>query len=154
MLYVLRFTFYAQRRLTILMSDTAPESGADGPRSPSWRRWLRVLLPHILTAALAIAISLAAQAMLLHPTTPAFIVPTPAPPTLSPPPEPTATPAPAGVVPAPAPAIVRQELLDLRAEDDRLSAALYLAKAISQVSDAESQMRANDLENVAQSLVA
>jgi hypothetical protein len=111
-----------------------------------------MLLPHLLTAALAVAISLAAQQMLSRPTAPAFVVPTPAPPT--PTLAPTATPVPAGAVPAPAPDIVRQELIDLRAEDDRLWAAVYLAKAISQVSDAESQLRANDLENVAQSLVA
>jgi len=133
------------------MSDIPPESGASGPRSPSWRRWPGAVLPHFLTAVLAIAISLAAQAMLVRPTTPAIVVPTPAP---SPLPAPTATPAPADTAPAPAPDIVRQELIDLRAEDDRLWAAVYLARAISQVSDAESQMRANDLENVAQSLVA
>jgi hypothetical protein len=134
------------------MSDTTPESGASGPRSPSWRRWPGAVLPHILTAVLAIAVSLAAQGMLVRPATPAFIVPTPAPPAPSPPP--TVTPAPANAAPPPAPDIVRQELIDLRAEDDRLWAAVYLAKAISQVSDAESQMRTNDLENVAQSLVA
>lgn len=134
------------------MSDTAPESGANGPHSPSWRRWLRTLLPHLITAALAVAISLAAQELLARPAPPTIVVPTPAPPT--PTPAPTATSAPDAAVPAPAPDIVRQELIDLRAEDDRLWAAVYLAKAISQVSDAEAQLRANDLENVAQSLVA
>lgn len=134
------------------MSDTAPESGANGPHSPSWRRWLRALLPHLITAALAVAISLAAQALLARPAPPTIVVPTPVPPT--PAPAPTATSAPDAAVPAPAPDIVRQELIDLRAEDDRLWAAVYLAKAISQVSDAEAQLRANDLENVAQSLVA
>ena len=136
------------------MSDTAPESGTSDEQSPSWRRWARAAWPHLLTAALAIAISLAAQALLVRPAEPTVIVPTSAPPAPTPIPEPTATAAPPGTAPAPAPEIVRQELIDLRAEDDRLWAAVYLAKAISQVSDAESQMRANDLGNVAQSLVA
>ena len=136
------------------MSDTAPESGTSDEQSPSWRRWARAAWPHLLTAALAIAISLAAQALLVRPAEPTVIVPTSAPPAPTPIPEPTATAAPPGTAPAPAPDIVRQELIDLRAEDDRLWAAVYLAKAISQVSDAESQMRANDLGNVAQSLVA
>jgi hypothetical protein len=113
------------------------------------------VLPHILTAVLAVAIGFALQAALLRPVEPAFVAPTPAPPTPTAAPAPTtATPAPTAAAPAPAPDIVRQELLDLRAEDDRLWAAVYLARAISQVSDAEAQMRANDLEHVAQSLVA
>src|SRR5215468_9946766 len=112
------------------MSDrpTEPRSSAGSTPGPSWRRWLFAVLPHMLTIVLAVAIAFALQAALLRPSGPAFV--------------------------APAPDIVRQELLDLRAEDDRLWAAIYLARAISQVSDAEAQMRANDLESVAQSLVA
>jgi hypothetical protein len=138
------------------MSDTPPEPGvpANNTSRQSWRRWLLAVLPHILTIALAVAIAFALQAALLRPAGPAFVVPTPAPPTPTAAPAPTAVPAPTGDAPAPAPDIVRQELLDLRAEDDRLWAAVYLARAISQVSDAEAQMRANDLEHVAQSLVA
>jgi hypothetical protein len=131
-----------------------PGTPADSPRSPPWWRWSRAVLPYILTAALAVTISVALQATLLAPTPTRFVEPTPASPTPTPAPEPTRSPAPNSAVPAPAPDIVRQELLDLRAEDDRLWAAIYLARAISQVSDAEAQMRANDLENVAQSLVA
>jgi hypothetical protein len=83
-------------------------------------------------------------------------VPTSAPSPSRPTPAPTAAAgsAPTSGIPEPEPDIVRQELLDLRAEDARLWAAVYLARAISQVSDAEAQMRANNLENVAQSLVA
>jgi hypothetical protein len=151
-LYVLRFTFYGAMAIDDIMSDTAPESGTSGEQHPSWRRWARAALPHLLTAVLAIAVSLAAQALLVRPAEPTVIVPTSAPP--SAPPAPTLAATPASTAPAPAPDIVRQELIDLRAEDDRLWAAVYLTKAISQVSDAESQMRANDLGNVAQSLVA
>jgi hypothetical protein len=136
------------------MSETNTESDkpADTPRRPPWRRWLLTVLPHLLTAALAVAVVFALQAALSAPTEPAFVVPTPAPPTPTLPPAPTTVPATTGA--APAPDIVRQELLDLRAEDERLWAAVYLARAISQVSDAEAQMRANNLESVAQSLVA
>ena len=112
------------------------------------------MLPHILTIALAVAIGFALQQALLRPAQPAFVVPTSAPPTPTAALAPTVTPATTGAAPAPAPDIVRQELLDLRAEDERLWAAVYLARAISQVSDAEAQMRVNDLEHVAQSLVA
>jgi hypothetical protein len=138
------------------LSDTTSEPGAPttGGSRPSWRRWLFAVLPHILTAALAVAIGFALQATLLRPAGPAFVVPTPAQPAPTTAPAPTAAPASTGGAPAPAPDIVRQELLDLRAEDDRLWAAVYLARAISQVSDAEAQMRANNLESVAQSLVA
>src|SRR5262245_18377851 len=139
------------------MSDISPESdapAADSLRRPLWRRWLLSVLPYALTAAVTIAIVFALQAALPPPTGPAFVVPTPAPPTPTTAPAPTAAPASTSAAPAPAPDIVRQELLDLRAEDERLWAAIYLARAISQVSDAEAQMRANDLERVAQSLVA
>ena len=138
------------------MSDASSEPGvpANNTDRPSWRRWLLAVLPHILTLALAVAIGFALQAALLRPAEPTFVAPTPAPPTPTAVPAPTAAPAPTGGAPALAPDIVRQELLDLRAEDDRLWAAIYLARAISQVSDAEAQMRANDLEHVAQSLVA
>ena len=138
------------------MSDTPPESGVptNNTSRPSWRRWLLAVLPHILTIALAVAIGFALQAALLRPAGPAFVAPSPAPAQPTAAPAPTATPAPTGGAPAPAPDIVRQELLDLRAEDERLWAAVYLARAISQVSDAEAQMRVNDLEHVAQSLVA
>ena len=138
------------------MSDIPPEPAvpADSPRRPSWRRRLFAVLPHLLTIALAVAIGFALQEALLRPAQPAFVVPTPAPPTPTAAQAPTVTPATTSAAPAPAPDIVRQELLDLRAEDERLWAAVYLARAISQVSDAEAQMRVNDLEHVAQSLVA
>lgn len=134
------------------MSETAPESAPKQSQSPAWMRWGRVILPHIATAIVAIAVSLAAQFWWVPPPQPTVIVPTSPP--FTPMPLPTATTAPVSTAPAPAPDIVRQELIDLRAEDDELWAAIYLAKAVSQVSEAENQMRSNDLNSVAQSLVA
>ncbi|HEX5690208.1 MAG TPA: hypothetical protein VFX76_09410 [Roseiflexaceae bacterium] len=138
------------------MSDVTPEPDTTTPEPsrPAWRRWLLAALPYALTALLAVAISLGLQSLLFQPTSPTFIVSATAalPPSTA---VATAPPAaPTSSVPAPEPDIVRQELLDLRAEDDRLWAAVYLARAISQVSDAEAQLRSNNLESVAQSLVA
>lgn len=134
-----------------------PEAGAPAPAARAgarWRLWLRAALPHALTAAIAIAISLAMQARLPQPVSPvtptAVVVPTIAPTTLATaPPEPTRAPA-----PPPAVDIVRQELLDLHAEDDHIWSAIYLARAISQLADAEAMLRANNLEGVDQVLVA
>jgi hypothetical protein len=153
----LRFTFYALlvRMHGNAMPDVTPEtnSSPDAARGIGWQRWLLAGLPYVITAVLAVAVSLGAQALLFQPTSATFIVPPTA--ALSPTQAAEPTPlVPTSSVPAPAPDIVRQELLDLRAEDDRLWAAVYLARAISQVSDAESQMRANNLESVVQSLVA
>ncbi|HEX5689800.1 MAG TPA: hypothetical protein VFX76_07355, partial [Roseiflexaceae bacterium] len=138
------------------MSDVTPETDIAPPEPPrpAWRGWLLAGLPYVLTALLAVAISLGLQSILFQPTSPTFVVPA----TAAAPPSATVAPAqpaaPTSGVPAPEPDIVRQELLDLRAEDNRLWAAVYLARAISQVSDAEAQLRSNNLESVAQSLVA
>jgi len=135
-----------------------PEARApspDGPTGARLRSWLRAAWPHALTAAVAVAVSFAIQAALAHPapfaTPPASSAAATAAPTARPsvPPEPTSAPA-----PPPAVDIVRQELLDLHAEDDRLWSAIYLSRAISQVADAEETLRGNDLESVDQLLVA
>ena len=139
------------------MNAPTPEPGASTPQASAGligRRRLRASLPYILTAGLAVAASLAVQATLLRPVTIVVMAPTseptPLPTTAAAPTTPTSS----AAAPAPAPDIIRQELADLRFEDSRLWAAIYLSRAISQVSDAEAQMRANDLESVAQSLVA
>jgi hypothetical protein len=139
------------------LNAPAPEPGApvaESASGPSWRRWLRAALPYIITAAIAVAVSVAIQATLLRPAPLGILAPTNAPTAALPTSAPQPTVPPITAAPAPAPDIIRQELADLRAEDDRMWAAIYLARAISQVSDAEAQMRANDLENAAQSLVA
>jgi hypothetical protein len=128
----------------------APEA-QPAPGAPR-RRW-RALAPHLLTAAAAVAISLAAQAGMAGTRAaqppPTLTAPTPrptAPPTSPPAAQPTAPPLSAG--------ITSQELADLRAEDDRLWTAIFLSRAISQLAEGESAMRANDLAAVDQSLIA
>jgi hypothetical protein len=114
---------------------------------------IRRLVPHLVTAIVAVAASLLLQAALARTSTPV------APPTITPPtPRPTAAPttAPAAVATAPplSAGITSQEIADLRAEDDKLWTAIYLARAISQISEAEAAMRANDLAAVDQALIA
>lgn len=123
--------------------------------------WLRAVAPHALTAAAAVAITLGIQrittpppsimaAPTLAPASPiATVAPLPSP--AAPPPG-TATPAP--TEPPLAAAISRQELIDLRAQDDRLWAAIYLIRALNQIADAEAALRANDLPSVEQTLTA
>lgn len=116
--------------------------------------WWRTLIPYVLTAAVAIAGSLLIQATLLRPSVPTITVPT-AQPTLAASPLPQATAAPAGTAaPAPAAEIVRQEIEDLRYGQSQLWTAIYLSRALSQVSDAEATLRDNDLASVDQTLIA
>jgi hypothetical protein len=123
----------------------APELGAQRFRH------LRAVLPHLATAAAAIALSLAIQVALprpveqivVTPPTPAQPVPATQPPT-----------PPAATAPPLAPGISAQIVTDLRAEDSRLWGAIYLSRALSQISDAEAALRANDLPTVDQTLLA
>lgn len=130
---------------------SAPDEAA--PAGAPRRSWLRAALPHMLTAVVAVAASLAAQAALPRPTPPAGAPPTGVPTLVAPSPLPTPTPTPA-LAPPPSTDIVRQELIDLHAEDDRLWSAVYLVRALSQVADAEAMLRANNLERVDQLLIA
>ncbi|HJZ46638.1 MAG TPA: hypothetical protein VKE41_05710 [Roseiflexaceae bacterium] len=111
-------------------------------------------MPHAITAAVAVAISLGTLA-LLPPSTPAS-TPTPsAVPTAIPSPRPTTRPAPAQPTAPPlSQGISQQELADIRAEADRKQAQIYLLLAIVQIDDAETALRSNELASVGQSLVA
>lgn len=113
----------------------------------------RSLLPHLATAAAAVAVSLALQAALGGQRA-ATAPPTIATPQPRPTPPPAATPQPQPTGAPLAPGITSQELADLRAEDQKIWTAIYLARAISQIAEAESAMRANDLATVDQSLIA
>jgi hypothetical protein len=64
-----------------------------------------------------------------------------------------------GATPSPQPteaplaaAVTRQELIDLRAQDDRLWAAMYLMRALNHLADAEASLRMNDFARVEQTL--
>jgi hypothetical protein len=67
----------------------------------------------------------------------------------------------AGAAPSPQPtdaplaaALTRQEVIDLRAQDDRLWAAIYLMRALNHLADADALLRVNDLARVEQTLTA
>jgi hypothetical protein len=114
------------------------------------------VLPHAITAAVAITISLAMLALLPSREPVAAPAPTPpAQPTLMPTPRPTASPAPPRPTAPPlSQGISQQELADIRAEADRKQAQIYLLLAIVQIDDAEAALRSNELASVGQSLVA
>lgn len=103
------------------------------------------MLPHALTAALAVVVTLGIQWLWLRPpaTAPAPAATaapaTPAPPTAAPPPavSPGTTP--------PDGSVVRLEVLDLQAQDRQLWSALYLLRAASQIDDAVAALQRNDL---------
>ncbi|MBK9712071.1 MAG: hypothetical protein IPO81_12230 [Kouleothrix sp.] len=138
------------------MSALDPEAGAPGPaQGPGAARGrrLRAALPHVITGAVAVAITIAAVALMRPATSPPAQVaaPTSAPPT----PAPTARPAaPAPSAPPLAEGITQQELADIRAEADRKQAQIYLLLAIVQIDDAQAALRVNELPSVDQSLVA
>jgi hypothetical protein len=132
--------------------DTNPASGSAPDRS-----WLRFLLPHAITAIVAIAASLGALALLSPQVPAATPVPTamPAPPTAVSSPRPTVRPVPPQSTALPlSQGISQQELADIRAEGDRKQAQIYLLLAVVQIDDAEAALRSNELVSVGQSLVA
>jgi hypothetical protein len=115
------------------------------------------LLPHAITAIVAIAASLGALALLSPQIPAATPVPTvvPAPPTAVSSPRPTVRPVPPQSTALPlSQGISQQELADIRAEGDRKQAQIYLLLAVVQIDDAEAALRSNELVSVGQSLVA
>ena len=135
---------------------TAPDSNPT-PESAPHRSWLRLLLPHAITAIVAIAASLGVLILLSPQILPAASAPTATlnPPTVVPSPRPTARPTPPQSTALPlSQGISQQELADIRAEGDRKQAQIYLLLAIVQIDDAEAALRSNELVSVGQSLVA
>jgi hypothetical protein len=136
------------------MSETPPSPAPQPARTRLAA--LRAALPHVVTGLATLAMGLALQSFIFQPAAPAqpqavatVAIATPLPlPTLLP------TPLPQPTSPIPVSGITRQELLDLRAEDDRIWSAIYLSRAISQIADAESALRANDLDRTGQMIVA
>ena len=141
---------------TVATDVTAPDTNP-APEPAPHRSWLRLLLPHAITAIVAIAVSLGALALLSPQIPAAAPAPTAAPatPTAVPSPRPTARPAPPQSTALPlSQGISQQELADIRAEGDRKQAQIYLLLAIVQIDDAEAALRSNELVSVGQSLVA
>ena len=138
--------------------STTAASISDQPSQSSPPPWWRGILPHLLTALLTLLLSIGLQSLLpTRPTALAIATSTALPQPLS-----TATAAPAATLPTqqaptalpPASDITRQQLIDLHTEDERIWSAIYLARAISQIADAETAMRTNDLERVDQLIIA
>jgi hypothetical protein len=141
---------------TIATDVSAPDTNP-APEPAPRRNWLRFLLPHAITAIVAIAASLGVLALLSPQTPAATPAPTAAPatPTVVPSPRPTARPAAPQATALPlSQGISQQELADIRAEADRKQAQIYLLLAIVQIDDAEAALRSNELSSVGQSLVA
>jgi hypothetical protein len=120
---------------------------------------LRAALPHAITALVAVVLTLSIQRLLLPEasrqplTTPQIasitLVSSPVPTSAistAPSPQPTEAPL--------AAALTRQELIDLRAQDERLWAAMYLMRALHHLTDAETSLRVNDFARVEQTLAA
>ncbi|NWF79689.1 MAG: hypothetical protein HXY37_06520 [Chloroflexi bacterium] len=138
------------------MADEHQTPG-DAPAAPPARTRtpFKALLPHLLTAALAVALSLLVQA-LLWPRPP---IPGPAPTA------PLAAPSPSVTVIAPTPvaspaatalpndSVLRLEILDLEAQDRQIWSALYLLRAASQIDDAVIALQGNDLAEADRTLL-
>ncbi len=118
-----------------------------------WRMWLLAAVPHVLTAILAVAVTLAIQ-QLLPQSRPAFtpyVRPTLAATTV----QPTNAPvAPTLQQPQPDQRVIGQEIIDLTARIDELWTSVYIARAAGQLGDAESALRNNDTTEVERVLVA
>lgn len=141
------------------MSETpAPQIEQEAAPSPSlqtapvWRAWLLQLVPHVITAACSVALTLGILAFTRDPE-----------PTIIPPVRPTMA---ATAVPVASPItvtrtpqlqpderVLSQELLDLQIRVDELWSGLYLARAANQLVDAENALRLNDTSEVERILV-
>lgn len=139
----------------LFFTVTTPPGNAPPPEQEAAPRlrWLRAAVPHIATALVAVAVTLAIGSLWVRPAPVAVSFPTTAPqPTVVVTPAPPSTPAP---TPLPLSAgVARQEIADLQAEDSRLWTTVYLLKAVNQVAEAEGALQTNDMSSVDQSLIA
>lgn len=130
------------------MSDQESTPPASGAARPSR---IAAALPFVITAVAAVLISLGLQALLwpsAAPPTAQINTITPA--ATSPAPAASATSAPPPASPVPTPregdvGVLRLDILDLEAENDRLWSAIYLLRAASQLDDAVAALLTNDL---------
>lgn len=118
-----------------------------------WRAWLLAAIPHVLTALIAVTLTLAIQRMLPQPE-PAiapYVRPTLAPTAVQPT---NALLTPTVQQPQPDQRVIGQEIIDLTARIDELWTSVYIARAAGQLGDAENALRTNDTTEVERVLVA
>lgn len=142
-----------------VISSGSGESPPPGARQSVVAHLLRAALPHAITALVAVALTLSIQRLLWAAASgqsPAMLQVASIMPVSSPMPTSTvsATPSPQSNEAPLAAALTRQELIDLRAQDERLWAAMYLMRALHHLADAETLLRANDFARVEQTLAA
>lgn len=133
--------------------QTPEGAPVDVDRAP--RKRLAVILPYVVTAVVAVMLSLAAQALLFPrppgaPAAPTAALVSTAPPTATAAPAPTA---PQIATPAAAEGVLRLDILDLKEEDRRIWGALYLLRAASQIDDALVALEFNDLDEADRTLL-
>lgn len=111
--------------------------------------------PHIVTACLAVGITLFIQ-MVLFNSGPAILPPQrpTAPPTSVAQPIATTQPSPVVTPPQPDERVLSQEIIDLRARLNEVWSGMYIARAAGQIADAEIALRSNDTTEVERVLVA
>jgi hypothetical protein len=120
--------------------------------APIWRKWLVQLIPHLVTALISVALTLAIISFQPEPE-----------PSIQPIVRPTSAPtqalAPTVVTVTRTPQlqpderVLSQELLDLQIRVDELWSGVYIARAATQLVDAESALRLNDTSEVERILV-
>ncbi len=120
-----------------------------------WQARLLSFLPFVFTLLAAVVLSVLIQFTWLARQQPVLL------PTITPIPPTTVVSEPTGTIPSiPSPTpprpderIISQEILDLRAELRRVWSAYYLMRAAAQLSDAETVLRVNELDEVERALV-
>ncbi|NOK61538.1 MAG: hypothetical protein GFH27_549311n55 [Chloroflexi bacterium AL-W] len=135
------------------MTDKTPDASSSTPLAgASWYKFARLLLPYILTAIIAIVLSITIQMLLFFqmftPTETVAEVATPIPSPMAAAPIVVATELPLEEN------IARQELAEVQAQLRRIQTTNYLQSAIAQTADAERLLRDNDLQSVSQTLIA
>lgn len=136
-------------------SQSGPSERNPASSAAFWQARLKSLLPFVLTALVAVALSLFLQTAFSGHQRPAgstaAMATVEAAPPFTPTPVEPATPVP--TPPQPDERIISQELLDLQAELSRVWSAYYLMRAASQLADAEVALRVNELTEVERVLV-
>ena len=138
------------------MSDERrPRSVGSADVPSSWRLRLLATIPFVITALLAVALSLLMQRMVATSAEPILLVATAtAPLPLSSPPSvrPTAPPSAVATV-TPPDRVLSLAILDLEARDRQLRSALHLLRAVAQLDDALVALQTNQLDEAERTLL-